>query len=305
MLDLLENVEPQDSARRGHERPIDHFPTRRELRARESVTALKSSSSRTRVASASRPRVARTMRTSSSAPRRKSRILPKLVSISAMLGAGALLVATSLPAGALRVNAADAVTPTTTVTSSATGAQRLAVSPAVVDVVPGRDPYTVVNLVAQAKMTTANQSFLYTNDVNGTIQWPFPDPVPVSSGFGARHVANCGFCSTFHEGLDFVPGAGTTIDSIADGIVSQADMTGPYGNHVIIDHVINGQKVQTLYAHMMAGSIKVTVGQTVTVAQPIGQVGSTGNSTGPHLHFEVHLDGTPVDPFAWLKANAN
>jgi murein DD-endopeptidase MepM/ murein hydrolase activator NlpD len=240
----------------------------------------------------------------STAKRAKGRLLPKIISISAMLGAGALLVATSLPSVALNASAADASTAGLPVHSKVQS-QSLAVADTVAETFPTRDAYTVVNLAAQARMKSANPSFLYTNDTNGTIQWPFPDPVPVSSGFGARHVANCSFCSTFHEGLDFVPPAGTTIDSIAAGVVSQAGTTGPFGNHVMIDHVINGQKVQSLYAHMISGSIKVVVGQQVTVAQPIGLLGSTGNSTGPHLHLEIHLDGTPVDPFAWLKANAN
>lgn len=56
---------------------------------------------------------------------------------------------------------------------------------------------------------------------------------------------------------------------------------------------------------MLYGSIRVAVGQTVTVGTEVGQVGSTGMSTGAYLHFEIHLNGTPVDPFAWLKANAN
>ena len=81
--------------------------------------------------------------------------------------------------------------------------------------------------------------------------------------------------------------------------------SGGYGTHVVVDHLVNGQKVQSTYAHMIAGSPTVTVGQTVTVAQTLGLVGSTGASTGAHLHLGISIQGTFVDPFAWLKANAN
>lgn len=217
-----------------------------------------------------------------------------------MFAAAALLVSTSLPAEAFVKTAADAP-----LTLPADGVQRLSVSGEVVSPVDKRDAYTVQLKHVDLAQSSQDPSHRYTNNINGTIQWPFPDPVPVSSGFGARQVENCSFCSTNHQGVDFVPPAGTVIDSIAAGIVTVADKTGPFGNHVMIEHVIGGRKVQTLYAHMIAGSIVVAVGQTVTVAQPLGQVGSTGNATGPHLHFEVHLAGVPVDPFAWLKANAN
>jgi murein DD-endopeptidase MepM/ murein hydrolase activator NlpD len=230
-------------------------------------------------------------------------MLRKFITVSAMLGAGALLVATSLPAVALHVNSASATTPGISITSQ-DGVQSLSVNPKAADAAASRDPYTVVNTVQRSRMKLGIQSFAYTNDTNGTIQWPFPAPVPISSGFGAR-VSPCGGCSSFHEGVDFIPGSGTPIDAVADGTVTYAAYDSSFGYHVIIDHNINGQKVQTLYAHMLAGSIKVSVGQQVTVAQELGQVGSTGHSTGAHLHLEVHLNGVPVDPFAWLKANAN
>ena len=238
----------------------------------------------------------------STAPRR-AQLLRKFITISAMFGAGALLVATSLPAVALQMNSASALTPELRSTSNSE-VQSLAVDSSAADAAPARDLYTVVNTTQQARLKSGLQDFLYTNDTNGTIQWPFPAPVPISSGFGSRQ-APCGGCSFFHEGVDFIPGSGTPIDAIADGTVTYAAYDSSFGYHVIVDHNINGQKVQSLYAHMIAGSIKVVVGQQVTVTQELGQVGSTGHSTGAHLHLEVHLDGTPVDPFAWLKANAN
>ncbi len=139
------------------------------------------------------------------------------------------------------------------------------------------------------------------------IAWPFPSgaATPISSGFGSRQVADCSFCSTNHQGLDFTPGRGTPIHVVASGVVSRVDQgSGALGYNVWVDHVIDGRPVTTVYAHMSAGSIAVAMGQRVTVSEVLGAVGSTGNSTGAHLHFEVHLAGTPVDPMPWLRAHA-
>lgn len=233
---------------------------------------------------------------------RRRTLFSKLFSIGAMIGVGALMVSTSLPANAF-FSAADAAgAPVKSFTSHA---QSLEVGSSAVEAASARDSYTVSSLAAQLRLKYGNQIFSYTNDINGTIQWPFPVPVPISSGFGPR-IAPCGGCSSFHEGIDFIPGRGVAIGAIADGVVSQvvASHAG-LGNHVVIDHVINGQNVQSVYAHMLDNSFQVTVGETVKVAQTLGLVGSTGESTGPHLHFEIHINGVPVDPFAWLKANAN
>jgi murein DD-endopeptidase MepM/ murein hydrolase activator NlpD len=263
--------------------------SRRELREREAVGR------------ATPNRVAVTIAKSGSGPDRpiKRRILPKLVSLGAMLGAAALLVSTSLPANAFYRAVAESK-------AAPVPAQSLEVQNQVVVTAPARDAYGVVSLARQITIKPAGGSYSYTNDPNGTIQWPFAVAVPIASGFGARDVANCGYCSTFHEGLDFTPGIGAPIQAIADGVVSlvQEDHSA-FGNHVVIDHVIHGRKVQSVYAHMLAGSVRVTVGQVVKVADEIGQVGNTGASTGAHLHLEIHLDGIPVDPFIWLKANAN
>jgi murein DD-endopeptidase MepM/ murein hydrolase activator NlpD len=225
------------------------------------------------------------------------------MTFGAMFGAAALLVSTSLPANAF-------FSPATLASSaiSAGTVQKMSVDTAVTLGTPTRDAYTVVSLVQQIakKYAAAARSNTYTNDPNGTIQWPFPVTVPITSGFGARQVAGCGFCSTFHEGVDFTPGAGVAIQAIADGVVSKVEFdAGGLGNNVTIDHVVKGQKVQSVYGHMMTGTIRVTVGQVVKVTDEVGQVGSTGASTGAHLHLEIHLNGTPIDPFAWLKANAN
>jgi murein DD-endopeptidase MepM/ murein hydrolase activator NlpD len=221
--------------------------------------------------------------------------------VGAMMFAGAMLVATSVPANAFFVD-----TDERTVAKKAAAAQTFVAGAAAEDAAT-RDGYSVTEMkVAPVSEYASTSSSTFTNDVAGTVQWPFATGVPISSGFGARHVSNCGFCSTFHNGLDFVPGSGSPIQAIADGTVSA--VTGPggaFGNHVEIEHVIDGQKVTSTYSHMQTGSVQVSVGEKVTVGQLVGKVGSTGNSTGAHLHFEIHLGGVPVDPYPWLTANTN
>ena len=108
------------------------------------------------------------------------------------------------------------------------------------------------------------------------------------------------------RGVDFVPGGGTPIYAIADGTVKHAgeDQSSGYGNHVIITHTINGQSIESITAHMVSGSSPIVTGQRVKVGDFLGLVGDTGISYGAHLHFEIHVEGVPVDPFAWLQANA-
>ena len=135
------------------------------------------------------------------------------------------------------------------------------------------------------------------------VQWPVGAATPISSGFGIRE---CDGCSTNHTGTDFNPGSGYPIQVVADGVVTAAgwDSTG-YGNMVTVQHVIDGQVVSTLYAHMQDDSITVTVGQAVTRGTVLGLVGQTGEATGPHLHFSVIIDGTMIDPYPWLLAHVN
>jgi len=138
----------------------------------------------------------------------------------------------------------------------------------------------------------------------GDIRWPFPGSVVLSSGFGPR-AAPCAACSSMHMGLDMTPGGGTPIGAAAAGVVRTSGMHGQFGQYAVIDHVIDGQRVSTLYAHMQIGSSPLVAGQTVQVGELVGKVGRSGVATGEHLHFEVLLGGTTqVDPKAWLEANA-
>jgi murein DD-endopeptidase MepM/ murein hydrolase activator NlpD len=103
----------------------------------------------------------------------------------------------------------------------------------------------------------------------------------------------------FHEGLDFLAETGTPIRAAASGIVLSAERTPDYGNIVKIDH---GSGVETRYAH--TSKMLVKAGDRVEKGQVIAEVGNTGRSTGPHLHFEVRLNGASLDPRKYLKSSS-
>ncbi|KZE90486.1 MULTISPECIES: M23 family metallopeptidase [Micrococcales] len=107
----------------------------------------------------------------------------------------------------------------------------------------------------------------------------------------------------FHAGSDFAAADGTPIYAIADGAVVFAGPSGGYGNLIVIEHTVAGQRVASYYGHMWDSGIYVSAGETVAAGQHIGDVGSNGKSTGPHLHLEIHPGGygaDPVDADAWL-----
>ncbi len=133
------------------------------------------------------------------------------------------------------------------------------------------------------------------------VQWPIAPSSDISSGFGWR-VAPCSWgCSSDHQGVDFDPGYGTAIHAIADGVVVQSASDGGLGQHVVIEHEVDGRMVQSVYGHMIYGSQTVGVGTVVKRGQILGSVGSTGASTGPHLHFEIRPGGgEAVEPLGWL-----
>jgi murein DD-endopeptidase MepM/ murein hydrolase activator NlpD len=123
---------------------------------------------------------------------------------------------------------------------------------------------------------------------NGYFTWPVTGVI--TSPFGWRENP-FGGGPEFHQGLDIAAPSGTPVKAAAGGTVIMAQWYGGYGNYILID---NGNGFSTGYAHLSA--MYVSKGQYVTRGQPIGAVGSTGYSTGPHLHFEVRIDGKPVDP---------
>ncbi|WP_426622932.1 M23 family metallopeptidase [Leifsonia sp. McL0607] len=170
-----------------------------------------------------------------------------------------------------------------------------------------RDSGTATSGEQLAALRSMKIADTFRNNQAGAVQWPFPVGVPISDGFGYRAAPTAG-ASTDHHGVDFTPGAGVPIQIIAEGVVREvvARDGGGCGVNVTIDHMIGGQLVSSKYCHMQAGSVRVSTGQQVAVADMVGRVGNTGISTGAHLHFEILLNGTePVDPVAWLKANAS
>lgn len=128
---------------------------------------------------------------------------------------------------------------------------------------------------------------------NGVLANPLPG-WPITSEFGMRTHPIYG-TERLHAGMDIGAPPATPIRAAGDGKVVFAGANGAYGNSVIIDH---GGSLATLYAHQ--SELFVTTGQTVQRGQTIGAVGSTGASTGPHLHFEVRSNGTPVNPRTYL-----
>lgn len=121
----------------------------------------------------------------------------------------------------------------------------------------------------------------------------------IASGFGMRIHPIYGIAK-MHEGLDFTAPQGTPIYATGDGMVTTAGMGTGTGNHVIINH---GYGYETEYMHMVR--IKARQGQRVKRGEVIGWVGSTGASTGPHCHYEVHINGNPVDPVYFFYNDLN
>ena len=171
------------------------------------------------------------------------------------------------------------------------------------------DTYTATEIVVPPPVVVAPAAAAAPAAVAGSgsaVRWPFPGVTRISSDYGPRS-APCAGCSTFHDGLDMNPGVGTPIGSIADGVVSSVTNfdDGGLGVHVLVDHVVDGQKITSTYGHMLEGSITVSEGESVVAGQQLGSVGSTGQSTGPHMHLELHLDGvTAIDPYGWLTEHA-
>jgi len=118
------------------------------------------------------------------------------------------------------------------------------------------------------------------------------DGARISSGFGMRHHPVLGY-NKMHKGMDFAAPTGTPIYAAGDGVVEKAGRNGGYGNYIRIRH---NSKLKTAYAHLHRISSRVKPGARVKQGQIIGKVGTTGRSTGPHLHYEVLLANKQVNP---------
>lgn len=131
--------------------------------------------------------------------------------------------------------------------------------------------------------------------------WPTRGAYRVSSHYGYRSASISGW--SYHGGIDIVLGSGSSagipvVASASGTVVTAYSGWYGYGHTVVIDH---GNGIKTRYAHMYPGSITVRVGQRVYQGQQIGRIGSTGNSTGPHLHFEMLVNGYKVNPYPYIR----
>ena len=151
--------------------------------------------------------------------------------------------------------------------------------------------------IAKAKMNKTlseeqeKQEEINSRTINGIYLACLPVSGNISSRFGSRESIR----NHVHMGLDIAAGYGTDIKAVAEGEVTYSGWCGGYGNLVTIDH---GNGITTKYGH--CSKIYVSVGQKVSAEDVIAAVGSTGNSTGNHLHFEVLVDGTQVNPQNYL-----
>lgn len=228
------------------------------------------------------PRASRPKRVTG--PQRATRI-----TLTSALAALAMFAASAMPA-----HASAGTSMATSTLAPTVRTQDYAVTQAISASALDRDEFTVGGGAAGAPGTAVSYG--------GEIRSPFPGPVRMSSGFGYRS-APCGACSSLHQGLDFNPGMGAPIGAVAAGTVRVSGTYFSYGTAVVIDHMVDGREVSTLYGHMIPGSSPLKVGDTVEAGEFIGKVGSSGVSTGAHLHLEVLMDGvTPIDPKAWLEA---
>jgi murein DD-endopeptidase MepM/ murein hydrolase activator NlpD len=248
---------------------------------------------------------------------RRGRVLKGLAVYGAV---GALVVAAALPAyGALTGSPGVPSNHVRTIQQVASAdAQNLQVAADVVPVPLVRGSYaaTTIDEIAHAKAaaaaaaaaaaqkqaSVADRAVPLGIDLNmhapgdGAIRWPLAHVTRISDGFGARNGR--------HKGVDLLDPARTPIFAAMSGVVrASTESYSTYGVAVLIDSRVDGRLVTTLYAHMTNGTRVVQTGQTVEAGQLIGLVGMTGLATANHLHFEVHLDGTPVDPLAWLLTN--
>lgn len=130
---------------------------------------------------------------------------------------------------------------------------------------------------------------------DGTLRWPLDKAGRISSGFGKRSSPTAG-ASTYHKGIDIAVSYGTPIVAAGAGEVVTASYSSSAGNYVMISH---GDRLYTVYMH--CSRLIVKKGDTVTAGQKIAYVGSTGISTGPHLHFGVSKNGSYVNPLDYVS----
>lgn len=148
---------------------------------------------------------------------------------------------------------------------------------------------------ARKKAESAGTSYTTKSPGNTKFIWPCPSSSRITSAFGGRESPTAG-ASSNHQGIDIGASTGSSIVAAADGVVTIATYSSSAGNYVMISH---GGGISTVYMH--CSSLNVTEGQSVSQGQVIAKVGSTGYSTGPHLHFGVRVNGSYVNPSGYVS----
>ena len=163
---------------------------------------------------------------------------------------------------------------------------------------PADSPEAAADMAADAQFRALFQTWKKLDNLeDGLISIPSVQPIAnmtFTSNFGIRSDPFRG-TAAFHPGVDIQCATGTAVYATADGVVDKAERSGGYGNMVEIDH---GRGIQTRFGHL--SKILVVAGQKVKRGQLIALSGSTGRSTGPHLHYEVRIDGRAVNPMPFL-----
>lgn len=278
-------------------------PTRRD-RARRSVK-------KRPVSVEKRPAEVRAVRP----PTPKARYRKPLRSLAILTMVGGLVVTVAIPAYAASTRLPVEDVAQTLQQISADDAQSLVVASDATSTEFARDSYSATTeeeiakqkaaeaAAARARALAASASTSASVPVNINLVSPGTGEVrwPILNFTKGRGIGDSGY----HQGVDLLAPGGTPLYSAAAGVVrTSQEAFGGYGVAVVIDHVVGGQRVSTLYGHMTYGSRQVVAGQSVEAGQLIGLVGSTGSSTANHLHFEVRINNGLVDPWAWLVANA-
>lgn len=205
-----------------------------------------------------------------------------------LCAATTLIVGLSVPATAVAAPVTGSQTlivPALSVTPQVFAASRSAIAYPV-----ARDAFDVEQIVKEIASVSGSSSSGGPSAFAGSlVMWPAS--AGVNDGFGYRDGGE------FHKGIDIMAGYGSSIVAAAPGTVRTVSEDGGWGSYVEVDH---GGGISTLYAHMISGSAVVSEGQSVAAGEMLGSVGDTGYVTVAHLHFEVHVGGSPVDPMGWL-----
>jgi murein DD-endopeptidase MepM/ murein hydrolase activator NlpD len=293
-----------------HANVPEHAAADQSRRARSRQTPAR----RTRASAPAKPSTARAA--ASTAPSKKGRVVKPLRSLVILTMVGGLVATVALPAFALgaakpaedgvmtvqQMAVDDAQTFVAASDANATELARGSYAATTAEEIEKKKAEEAAAERARqvAKLATASAKSLpiniaLTSPGTGEVRWPL---LSFTKGRGL-------WDSGYHQGVDLLTACGSPIYATAAGVVKVSQESyGGYGVAISIDHVIGGQQVNSLYGHMTYGSRQVAVGQSVEAGQLIGLVGSTGSSTACHLHFEVHINGSVVDPWAWLQANA-